>query len=130
MFLGSISFPIYLLHSTLIKTVLVWLVVLTSEKEVGNVADGDEKSSMVIAHSLSIFWVIVKALTYPLWIVVLMYLSTMWRDRVDTSCIIFAKRVEQIMTRKGDFSELINVSLIKLRNFRKNREHLDENMKI
>jgi hypothetical protein len=97
----------YLLHATLLRTVLVWLMyevipgVLyeTTPKVDGNI----EKATKTIPNIPAIL----QALAFCLWMALLICLSMVWRDRVDRSCMAFSEWVEQIMRDREYFSEVI-----------------------
>jgi hypothetical protein len=52
------------------------------------------------APEKSIVWTIVTGLACVSWLGLLMYLSTVWRDRLDPSFIAFAQFAEEVMLGK------------------------------
>jgi hypothetical protein len=52
------------------------------------------------ATEKSIVWTIVTVLACVSWLGLLMYLSTVWRDRLDPSFIAFAQFAEEVMLGK------------------------------
>jgi peptidoglycan/LPS O-acetylase OafA/YrhL len=92
-FLGSISFAIYLVHLTLLRTVLVWLIYQLIPSLSQKTAESGEISSFPV----------LQAVAFLAWMALLMWVGKIWRDRVDKSCIIFAKWMEQMMTDREAF---------------------------
>ena len=41
-----------------------------------------------------------NTIAFLAWFALLMFLSTVWRDRVDSSCIVFTQWVEDVMLGK------------------------------
>lgn len=101
-FLGSISFPFYLIHAILIRSLLVWVIygiLPLSPPAVGRVFSGDRLS----ATHISAIWAVVYFLVFGSWLVLTMYLSTLWRDRLDGHCVAFAMWVEEAVAGKKPF---------------------------
>ncbi|KAJ5216790.1 hypothetical protein N7468_009798 [Penicillium chermesinum] len=81
-FLGRISFPIYLIHNTLIRTVLTWLLYRHSaySKGLDNV---DHEGNPVFLDRGGCLTFIVAI---PLFYIILIYLAHMWTVHVDPRC--------------------------------------------
>jgi hypothetical protein len=47
-----------------------------------------------------------KTLAFCSWLAVLMWVSKVWRDRIDRPCVVFSKWVEEIMTDTKAFSKV------------------------
>lgn len=48
----------------------------------------------------SFFWTMITAATYALWGLLLVYLSVLWRDRLDGKFVKIAQAAEEIMVGK------------------------------
>lgn len=81
-FYGSISFPVYLIHSFLMRTVLVWVVY------------------GLIPESPWLIRAVLNTIAFVVWMTLLTYLSVLWRDKVDVSTGVFTQWVEDIMVGK------------------------------
>ena len=101
-FLGSISFSMYLLHATMMRTVLAWIVfgLLPSPTIFPNVAVDELDSVVVRVVELNTPSTVMgaKGIVFALWMMLLIFISTIWRDRVDGFSIEFARSVEDIMS--------------------------------
>jgi len=106
LFLGSISYPIFLLHNTLLRTVLVWAVYQgIPSLRTPNVGENDAQSTEIVTNSFASL----QALAFCLWLVLLILLCKVWRDRVDRSCLIFSQWVEHIMTDTEAFFKVSSI---------------------
>jgi len=100
LFLGSVSFSMYLLHATMMRTLLAWvlygLLPLPLQAEM---VERDESNSQIaeISVSLRFMWSIVEATVFILWMGLLIRVSAIWRNRVDSYSINLAKWLEQVM---------------------------------
>ena len=98
-FLGSISYPMYLLHGALIKTILVRLLkgqgitkTVTSLNEVG------AEILIVQTDFLALIWASLKCLV---WMGILVCASVLWRNHIDVAIVRFTKTMEGRMTGNG-----------------------------
>lgn len=101
-FFGSISFAVYLTHSFLMRSVLVWVVhgvLPQSSEEVG-----------------WLIWVFLRTLAYVSWIALVIFISTVWRDKIDKLAMIVAQRSEEVVL--GHRSAFDTVSGIRYKLFR------------
>jgi len=78
-FVGSVSFPVYLMHNTLIKTVLTWMIYLPSamnppRNEKGESLDLQRGSTVHILIAVAIFYYI------------LYRLAALWVQYIDPVC--------------------------------------------
>jgi len=87
---GKNSFAVYLLHGTLIRTVLVWMLF-----GVKLPADVEQDGKMVPGPALKIcgrvgwyFWV-------PIWLVLLYSIANQWTKHVDPFCARLTMRMER-----------------------------------
>lgn len=81
-FLGRISFPIYLIHNTLIRTILSWLIYRDSALKEGlHPVDQQGKPKYLERGSALTF-----AIAIPLFYVILIYASYLWTIYVDPAC--------------------------------------------
>lgn len=81
-FLGRISFPIYLIHNTLIRTILSWLIYRESAVKEG-LHPVDEKGN---AKYLERGGTLTFAFAIPMFYAILIYASYMWTIYVDPPC--------------------------------------------
>jgi peptidoglycan/LPS O-acetylase OafA/YrhL len=97
-FLGSISFPMYLIHSFMMRSFATWVMYGLLPSAPGLIA------RYGVGRPPIGFQVIIGGLVDVLalsgCLALLMYLSTVWRDRLDSLCVSFAWWVEQVMTGK------------------------------
>jgi hypothetical protein len=98
-FLGRISFPIYLLHNTLIRTVLSWVLYWQSIVSKG-LRPVDEEGKTVVYEVPGGF---TFAIVMPLFYLTLIYVSYLWTIHVDPRC----ERVVSWLSKKafGDTSD-------------------------
>jgi hypothetical protein len=105
-FLGSISFPMYLIHSMLMRSVLAWVIYGFIPESGGlarRLSDWDDP-----APQKSLFWTMITAFTYASWGLLLVYLSVLWRDKLDGHFVKIAAMAEEIML--GKRSPLVSLS--------------------
>ncbi|KAJ5953611.1 hypothetical protein N7454_000507, partial [Penicillium verhagenii] len=81
-FLGRISFPIYLIHDTLIRTVLSWFVYRQSIFEKGLYPSDEEGNPMYFERGGTSTFVV----AIPLFYMVLVYTAYLWTLYVDPIC--------------------------------------------
>lgn len=102
-FLGSISFPFYLIHSMLIRSILVWVIYGFIPDSGGLVArPSDDNESLVPKSS---FWTFITVLVFPTWLAMVIYLSTLWRDHLDGYFVKFSQFIEEILVGKKTLFE-------------------------
>ena len=99
LFLGSISYPMYLLHGTLLRIILVRLLkgqsitkTVTSLNEVG------AEILIVQTDFLALIWASLKCLV---WMGILVCASVLWRNHIDVAIVRFTKTMEGRMTGNG-----------------------------
>lgn len=81
-FLGHISFPIYLIHNTLIRTVLSWLLYLQSLWTKGlDPLDAEDKPTYHTRGGILTF-----AIAMPIFYISLIFASHLWTVYVDPQC--------------------------------------------
>jgi hypothetical protein len=105
-FLGSISFGMYLIHGFLMRSTLVWIIygfLPETEGWVRRVGGHGQLSE----HRFRLVWDILNSIIFILWMFPLVYLSKLWRDRVDPFCIKFAQWGEQVLLGKREFSKTV-----------------------
>jgi hypothetical protein len=112
-FLGSISFSMYLIHATLMRTVLAWVLfgILPQpfqEEVVRSNANGPGRFTDIVVHPLSFAWTVVRGAVFILWMCLLVSVATVWRDRVDRWGIKLARLVEEAATGQEDFGSFIH----------------------
>lgn len=60
---------------------------------------GQKFTETVVQH-LPLIWIPVKAISWVLWMCLLLFLATLWRDWVDVSCVEVAQWLEQVLVGK------------------------------
>lgn len=95
-FLGSISYAMYLLHTMTIRTILAWII-YGIIPESGRLAMRPESG---VPFQRSILWTLVTVVVLCLWAALLLYICTLWRDNVDKWFGNFAEMAEEIVTGK------------------------------
>jgi peptidoglycan/LPS O-acetylase OafA/YrhL len=91
-FYGSISFPLYLIHGFLMRSVLVWVVF-------GLLPPAPEGTGWYI-------WALLRLVAFVSWFAFITYLSMLWRDRVDKISMHAAQWSEEYMLGKNSFVDL------------------------
>jgi hypothetical protein len=93
----------YLIHSFMMRSLLAWVVyglIPDSTGLVGRVSDYEEDRV-----PKSILWSMVTAITMASWLALVMYLSVLWRDRLDPLFGTAAQWVENVMLGKKSLLE-------------------------
>lgn len=98
-FFGSISFPVYLIHSFFMRTVLVWII------------------HGFIPQTLGFMTYVYDAIGMVLWMGLLIRVSVLWRDRIDASFGVFTEWIENVMLGKRSLMEPIRTVQEKVPNF-------------
>lgn len=103
-FLGSISFPMYLLHGTLIRTVLVWLLYgVIPQQKVESFARLNEDGEIVtiaVIYPESFVWKIARPMAWIGWTALVIFLSVLWKNRIDSLSVRVGKTMEEVMMGK------------------------------
>jgi hypothetical protein len=102
-FLGGISFPMYLLHGTLIRTVLVWLLYGIPQEKVESIAQLNENGEIVtitITYPESFIWKIARPMAWIGWTALVIFLSVLWKNRIDSLSVKVGKTMEDVMSGK------------------------------
>lgn len=81
-FFGSISFPVYLIHSFLMRSVLVWVFY------------------GIIPAGPPLIRYLLNTAAFLGYLGLVTWLSVLWRDRVDSACVLITQWVEQVMVGK------------------------------
>ena len=89
----------YLLQASMMRSILAWVVYGFIPRSAGLVWRPDAGGNAG-APAKSFMWAIITWLVFGLWLILLMYLSTLWRDRLDGSFIAFAQFAEEVMLGK------------------------------
>ena len=101
-FLGRISFPIYLLHDTLIRTILSWMVYRQSIVEKGLHPVDDEGNPTWFERGGSLTFVI----AIPVFYIILVYTAYLWTIHVDPRCEKFVDWMSRKAFGDTDDSDL------------------------
>ena len=99
-FLGSISFGMYLIHGFLMRSTLAWIMY-------GLLPEPDGSGCRVNGDTQGLMWDVTDSIIFILWIIPLIYLSKLWRDYVDPMCIRFALIAEEVLLGTRALSETI-----------------------
>jgi peptidoglycan/LPS O-acetylase OafA/YrhL len=81
-FLGKISFPLYLLHNTLMRTALAWLIYGPSAIRIGLNATDEEGNPVWLERG---GW-IVFCVGMPVFYMILIYVAYLWTKFVEPGC--------------------------------------------
>jgi len=93
----------YLIHSFLMRSVLVWVIYGMIPDSGGIVRRLSDYGSET-GNEKSIFWSFITVLAIGLWFGLLTVLSVLWKDRLDVYFLKFSQWGEEIMLgRKGLF---------------------------
>jgi hypothetical protein len=88
----------YLIHSFLMRSVLVWIVYGLIPESGGFVRRMNDYEAERVPKSL--FWTIITIVAIGLWFVLLTVLSKLWRDKLDPHFMKFAQYGEEVMMGK------------------------------
>lgn len=103
-FFGSISFPMYLLHGILLRSLLVWLFYrFIPQESIEEHAQMNEEGQIVTIRVIvepAYIWTIAKAVLFLLWFGLLICLSVVWKNRIDGMNNRLTRAMEEIMTGK------------------------------
>jgi peptidoglycan/LPS O-acetylase OafA/YrhL len=109
-FFGSISFAVYLTHSFLMRSVLVWVVH-------GVLPQSSEEAGWLI-------WVFLRTLAYVSWIALVIFISTVWRDNVDTFAMTAAQWSEEVVLgQRSPFDTIGGMRYKLFRDFKHDQEN-------
>jgi hypothetical protein len=101
LWLGKNSFAVYLIHGTLIRSVLVWLVYgLRLPHMVQN-----EKGEMVMEPQLAPKGSGYIALFTPIWFIFLYGMANLWTGYVDPLCARWTYKLEKFVFQEADRKE-------------------------
>jgi len=94
--LGKLSFPIYLIHGSLLRWALTWMVYAcgTVRQETEAVMDGSPGVGRNVAVAPTNVWV--YAVVVPMWMAGVLILAQLWNRHVEAWCAWVTKRVEEI----------------------------------
>lgn len=99
-FLGGISFSMYLLHAILMRTVLAWVIYgLLRQPWQEETVEGNEIQHQ--SHPLTFISSILRDVALVLWLGLLLYVSTLWKNWVDFYSISLSKWLEEVMAGKS-----------------------------
>jgi peptidoglycan/LPS O-acetylase OafA/YrhL len=110
-FFGSISFPVYLIHSFFMRTVLVWII------------------HGFIPQTLGFMTYVYNAIGMIVWMALLIRVSMFWRDRIDGWCAVFTEWIEDVMLGKKSLMELAQAILEKVPNLSRGAQPVDTEQK-
>lgn len=97
LWLGKISFPLYLLHGTVMRTVLTWLLFSRSELSAMRQGAGDE-TKLLMRYPIpgyTMFFI-----TMPVFFVILFGLTHLWAQKVEPHFGTITKMAEDLMFGK------------------------------
>src|SRR5579862_1400416 len=89
-FFGSISFPVYLIHSFVMRSVLVWVIY-------GIVPQGPVVVRLVL-----------NSIAFLGYLGLVIWLSLLWKENVDVWCASFAQGVEDIVLGNQSMMETLS----------------------
>jgi hypothetical protein len=111
LWLGKQSFAVYLVHGTLLRTVLCWMLYgITGQPWDGDIVDGngnpilDENGEPLHPHWIPIRAPWVVAISIPAWIVLVYFCATMWTSYVDPFCAKMTQKLEKLMFEEDEKS--------------------------
>ena len=94
----------YLLHGILLRSLLVWLLYgLIPQESVSEHAEMNEEGQIITITERSppaYIWTLAKPVLFVLWFGILICLSVLWKNRIDSMNSRFTKTMEEIMTGK------------------------------
>jgi hypothetical protein len=103
-FLGGISYALYLLHATLMRSALGYIIYTiprrTERKVVVVNHKGEQLRIDTVITEVWRGWGIVRSFLFGAWMVGLLGLAHLWRRRIDTFSLVVAKRLEEVVSGK------------------------------
>jgi len=97
LWLGRISFPIYLIHGSLLRSVLTWMVysfgAWVTHREM---VDGQIKNEWTELVAPTNPWV--YALAIPVWVAFVLGAAHIWDKTVEQWCVRITKKIETMTT--------------------------------
>jgi hypothetical protein len=104
-FLGSISFPLYLLHGTFIRLLLAWLLLKFlpgfSIDVVQQMMGWEGKDVFVLQCDLS-FCKLAVSVAYLFWLALLLGFCRLWKEHVDVLGVQLSRWAEEIVLGKRE----------------------------
>lgn len=104
LWLGKQSFAVYLVHGTLLRTVLCWMLYgITGQPWEGEPVDGngqpilDENGQPLHPHWLPLRPPWVVAISIPAWIMIVYLCASLWTAYVDPFCARVTQWLERLM---------------------------------
>lgn len=111
LWLGKQSFAVYLVHGTLLRTVLCWMLYgITGQPWEGEPVDGngqpllDENGNPLHPHWIPIRPPWVVGISIPIWICIVYACATAWTTYVDPFCAKMAQKLEKLMFQQDEKS--------------------------
>jgi hypothetical protein len=99
-FLGGISYGLYLLHATLMRSLLATVIFSLPRRTEQRVVIVNEREEQLridtVITEVSQGWGIVRAMAFGGWFVGLIYLAHVWRRKVDGLSLVMAKWLEEV----------------------------------
>jgi uncharacterized membrane protein len=99
----------YLVHATLIKTVLVWAVhvflpYLETVLQLNR--DGERVNGYVVHYICSQFIrALMNAFIFVAWMALMIYVSKIWTDHVDRAAVAISRHLEEMFSDKSGIKE-------------------------
>ncbi|KAJ6014931.1 hypothetical protein N7540_009522 [Penicillium herquei] len=111
LWLGKQSFAVYLVHGTLLRTVLCWMLYgISGQPWDGEPVDSngqpllDENGEPLHPHWLPIRGPWVVGISIPAWIALVYLCATLWTSYVDPFCAKMAHKLEKMMFQQDEKS--------------------------
>lgn len=95
LWLGKQSFAVYLVHGTLLRVVLVWMLYGITGKPWEETTDADGNIVPPPYLPLRPPWVV--AISMPVWIVIVYICASLWTRYVDPFCARLTQKLENLM---------------------------------
>jgi len=99
--LGSLSFSLYLLHGPLLRSVLAWIVYGVSptlwDQDIAVLLGHGTELVGFLASFLRFIWGAAKFGLLVSWCVMLVFLAVLWRDHVDKRSVTISKWIEDVL---------------------------------
>src|SRR5579859_1884660 len=118
-FLGGISYALYLLHATLMRSLLAYIIYnipKRSERRVVVVNHlGEQVRIDTVVTEVWRGWGVVRSLLFGVWMVLLLMLAHLWRRRVDGISLGVAKWLEQVASGKKEILQGFGLGRLRVR---------------
>ncbi|KAI9933297.1 hypothetical protein ASPWEDRAFT_114544 [Aspergillus wentii DTO 134E9] len=100
LWLGKQSFAVYLIHGTLLRTVLCWMLYGITGQPWEETKDAD--GNLVDPQWIPLRAPSIVAISIPTWIMIVYFCASLWTRYVDTFCAAVTQKLERLMFEEDE----------------------------